>query len=163
MAQTKYSFGIQALIAAAVTIGIVVFVNLIAARGLVRYDLTADKRFSVSEPTQRILRGLRESVKVTAYLSEKMPVGFETLRRDLIDKFKEFAVLSNGNFEYRFVDPGNDEKMIQELANRGIRQLQGQVMQRDEFTVVNFFSSLEVSYFDKEPEVIPVVQNVDDL
>lgn len=162
MATSKVSFAAQALIAAVVVSAIIVLVNLIASRGLLRLDLTADQRFSVSEPTKRILADLRDSVKVTAYLSEELPTGLETLRRDLVDKFKEFAVHSGGNFEYEIVDPTGNEKLEEELAQRGINALRGQVLKRDKMEVMRFYSSLEISYLDKQPEIIPLIQRAEE-
>lgn len=164
MTANKTSFFVHAVIAAAVVIGIFIVLNLIMARGLFRLDITAEKRFSISAPTKRILSGLRDTIHVKAYVSKQLPTGMETLRRDLVDKFKELAVHAGGNFEYEFIDPMEfSESEQRELDSKGIQMLQGQQWSENEFKVINFYATLQVSLLDKNPEVIPLTQNPDAL
>ena len=50
-------------------LGIVVLVNIIGARHHWRHDFTESKRYSLSEQTMKILRGLDKPVRITAFIS----------------------------------------------------------------------------------------------
>ena len=43
----------------------------------IRVDLTEDRRFTLAEPTKKILRELDRDVQVDVYLDGEMPVGFQ--------------------------------------------------------------------------------------
>src|SRR5687767_13595258 len=73
-----------------------------------RFDLTAEKRYSLSDSTKKILGNLKDNMLVTVYLegNEKdMPVEFKRLRKATQEILREFRYYAKGNFEYRFVDP----------------------------------------------------------
>ena len=56
-------------------IGIAVFVNaIIAQRFDKRTDLTRDRLYSLSEPTQKILESLNIEIQITTFISEKIPL-----------------------------------------------------------------------------------------
>ncbi len=47
----------------------------------IRIDLTEDRRFTLAEPTRKILKELDRDVQVDVFLDGEMPVGFRKLRR----------------------------------------------------------------------------------
>lgn len=56
-------------------IGIAVFVNAIVAQRFdKRTDLTRDRLYSLSEPTQKILKSLNIEIQITTFISEKVPL-----------------------------------------------------------------------------------------
>ena len=56
-------------------IGIAVFVNAIVVKRFdKRADLTRDRLYSLSEPTQKILKSLNTEIQITTFISEKVPI-----------------------------------------------------------------------------------------
>ena len=63
-------FGTNLLIAAIAVLGIIALVEAISLRHSHRFDLTANKRYSLSPQSQQLLAQLPQSVKVTAFYQD---------------------------------------------------------------------------------------------
>ena len=75
----------------------IVLLNLVGQRFKFRADLTGDKRYTLSDATLNMLKGLLEPVTVTAYFTEKMPPELALIRQDFKDLLVEYAARGNGN------------------------------------------------------------------
>jgi gliding-associated putative ABC transporter substrate-binding component GldG len=71
-----------------------------------RTDLTAEKRYTVSEATRKMLQGLDGNVDVTVLLSGDLPAGFRKLAGSTGDLLEEFRDISGNKLSYRFEHPG---------------------------------------------------------
>ncbi|MBE0679443.1 MAG: gliding motility-associated ABC transporter substrate-binding protein GldG [Bacteroidales bacterium] len=92
----------------------------------IRVDLTEDRRFTLAEPTKKILRDLDREVKVDIFLDGEMPVGFRKLRRSASQYLDEFRVTSGRKVSYDFINPsGSSDRAEREnyhnlLISRGL-------------------------------------------
>ena len=73
--------------------------NYLGARHHQRWDVTAEKSFSLSEQTIQILKGLKEPVQVKLFFTPQA-MG----RAEAEDLIKEYAIRSN-KLSYEFIDP----------------------------------------------------------
>ncbi len=93
-----------------------------------RIDLTNDKRFTLSEPTVKMLKAIEADVFVKVYLTgTDLPGGFKRLETAIKQTLDEFQAISNNKINYRFIDIYKDikddnerEKLISNLAQKGI-------------------------------------------
>lgn len=91
-----------------------------------RIDMTEDRRFTLSDPTRKILRELKSDVHVNVYLDGDMPIGLKKLRRSTEQYLDEFRVLSRRKISYEFINPSEGsnieerEKLQNELINKGM-------------------------------------------
>lgn len=95
----------QAVIRLLVLAAILICVNIIAARFHKSFDLTSEKRFTLSDATKRMLKNLDEVVVIDVYLEGKFPAGFQRLSeatRERLQSFKEYA---GSKIVFRFIDP----------------------------------------------------------
>lgn len=92
-----------------------------------RFDLTAEKRYTLSASTQKLLRGLPGKVTIRIFLQGELPSGFKKLSvstRELLQEFRENAV---NNVEFRFEEIGEglegDAKVIflDSMARLGLK------------------------------------------
>jgi gliding motility-associatede transport system auxiliary component len=83
-------------------VAVLVLVNFLAGRHHIRYDSTANKIFSLSEQTIKVLGSLPRDVKVTAFYQEIGP-GRQKLE-DLLKEYRSHAPKLN----YAFVDPDSN-------------------------------------------------------
>ena len=90
-------------------IAALVVINILAGLYFFRFDLTEDKRFSLGEPTKKLLNSLEDDVEVRVYLSGDFPARFEKIEEAIKDKLKDFRQHTNVNFMYRFINPLNME------------------------------------------------------
>ena len=79
--------------------------NYLASFVSLRWDLTEDKRYTVSDATKRLLEGLDRDVNVTVYLAGDFPPGFERLETATRETLEEFKTYADGHLTYRFIDP----------------------------------------------------------
>jgi len=145
---------------AIVLFGIVVFFNaIVSSRGSVRLDMTQDHIFTVSPAAKNILSHLRVPVQVTFYVTDRaqMPTALKTLEQDVGDKLREFEVASKGMLTYKVLDPSADEELAERIIQKGIRPFQVQSIEKDEIGLKRVYSAMEVSYLDKDAEIIPQV------
>ncbi|MGN6490402.1 MAG: gliding motility-associated ABC transporter substrate-binding protein GldG [Agriterribacter sp.] len=103
-----------------------VIVNLLAARWHNRIDLTAEKRYTISEASRSVIRSLKEPVTITVFLEGDLPVGFKKLAGSTKDMLQEFKEIGGNNIQYYFRQPGegmNDSSkmiLIDSLQQLGI-------------------------------------------
>jgi ABC-type uncharacterized transport system involved in gliding motility auxiliary subunit len=92
-------FGTNLVIAVVAVLGIIAVVEAISLRHSHRFDLTANKRYSLSPQSQQLLAGLPRPVKATAFYQETQ-TGREAAR-DLLDQYAYYGQ----QFTYEFIDP----------------------------------------------------------
>lgn len=92
----------------------------------IRVDLTEDRRFTLAEPTRKILKELDREVQVDVFLDGEMPVGFRKLRRSAAQYLDEFRINSGRKISYDFINPsGSSDRAEREnyhnlLMSRGL-------------------------------------------
>src|SRR5438552_1265622 len=87
--------GILLLIIAAILIA----VNALSAFGVyVRKDMTKNERFQLSKGSSNLLRSMKQSMTVDAYVTRGLPK-LDAFVRDLRDLLQEYKDASGGKFE----------------------------------------------------------------
>ena len=71
-----------------------------------RLDLTAEKRYTLSEPTKKLLASLEDKVDITVFLDGEMPAGFKKLAGSTGDMLSSFKGIAENNLSFRFSRPG---------------------------------------------------------
>jgi ABC-2 type transport system permease protein len=80
-------------------------VNWIASLLPIRFDFTAEKRYTLSPATQKLARSLQEPIVIEVFLKGEFPSGFRKLANSTRD-FLELLKDQNGrNIQFRFVSP----------------------------------------------------------
>ncbi len=92
------------IIAFLVTVVIVVLVNVIGSYVFTRFDLTSEKRYTLSPTTKEILNDLNDYVYFKVYLEGDFPAGFKKLRRETKEMLDEFRAYSKF-IDYEFINP----------------------------------------------------------
>lgn len=123
-----------------------------------RFDLTAERLYTVTPATKRVLERLQVPIQVTYYVSsrDKLPTLMKDISRDVGDILSELAVLSP-KFAYRIVDPAADPDGISNLERKGIVPFSAQTIEQDALDIKRVYSALSLAYLDKTEEVIPQV------
>ncbi len=115
---------------------IIILVNILGSFVFTRFDLTAEKRYSLSPSTKELLRDIDDIVFFRVYLEGDFPAGFKRLRnatREMLDEFRAY----NKNIQYEFVNPSasdNPEERAavqQLLVEKGLQPTQLQMNTKD--------------------------------
>ncbi|HLO44767.1 MAG TPA: gliding motility-associated ABC transporter substrate-binding protein GldG [Leadbetterella sp.] len=105
----------------------IIALNIIGFWVYFRADLTADKRYSISESSKNLLSTLPNQVVIKVYLDgEDLPGGFERLKRAVKETLVEFKYFGEDNIDYQFINPynGSEEernKLFKELVEKGMQ------------------------------------------
>ena len=83
---------------------LIVVINVIGSFVFTRFDLTAEKRYTLSETTKDALRQLDDYVYFKVYLEGDFPPGFKKLRRETKEMLDEFRAYSK-YIDYEFINP----------------------------------------------------------
>ena len=101
---------------------IILLVNYISSFVFERFDLTSEKRYSLTEPTKKIIKQLDDNVFFKVYLEGDFPAGFKRLRSETLEMLNEFRAYSSGaHIEYEFINPS--ESADEEIRNNIYREL----------------------------------------
>lgn len=103
------------LVSFLITLVLIVVINVIGSFVFTRFDLTAEKRYTLSETTKETLRQLDDYVYFKVYLEGDFPAGFKKLRRETKEMLDEFRAYSK-YIDYEFINPseGSDRNEIEE-------------------------------------------------
>jgi len=133
-------------------IGIAIGLNVIGNHFYSYLDLTEEKRYTLTEPTENLLKGLDDVVHVNVFLEGEFPAGFKRLQkatREILDDFRSIS----GYIEYEFEDPipntlSVDEKnsRIKQLRNDGLRAKNLNIRDGKEQKNIRFYPYAVLNY-----------------
>ena len=99
----------QAVLRLLLLVAILVALNVLASRFHKSFDLTKEKRFTLTESTKRMLSDLDDVVVVDVFLEGKFPAGFQRLREATRERLQSFKDYAGRRLGYRFEDPLKDK------------------------------------------------------
>ena len=154
----------QSLINLGLFLGILLFLNVIGNFFFTHIDLTEEKRFTLTEPTKKLLKSLDDPVFVRVLLEGEFPAGFKRLQNSTKEILDDFRSVS-GYIEYEFEDPNsgpvdeiNERRKV--LSDQGIRPVNLRLKDTDGTSEKLIYPYALVTYKNKtypisllEPEV----------
>jgi gliding motility-associatede transport system auxiliary component len=102
-ARRSARYGLNTAITVLIVLGIIGLVEAVSARHSGRFDLTENKRHSLSPQTIQMLRGLKADVNAVGFFRSDQPN-----RRGAEDLLKQYARYGNGKFTWKVVDPDRE-------------------------------------------------------
>lgn len=134
---------------------IVILLNVISYYVFTRFDLTAEKRYTLSDQTKDMLRNLDEIVYFQVYLDGEFPAGFKRLKRETKEMLDQFRAYSD-NVQYEFINPSESadaaerNAVYQRLIERGLNPTDLQVKTNDGSSQQIIFPGAIVSHKNEE-------------
>ena len=143
---------------------VVVLVNVAGLTLFFRMDLTANKIYSISEASKKVVATLSEPLTVNVFFTKNLPAPYNNTERYLQDLLQEYAIFANKFFNFRFYNVSADEGEIadetqanQKLANNyGIHPIQIQAVEKDEVKFQRAYMGLVMIHGDLI-ETIPTI------
>lgn len=138
-----------------VVIVILIIVNVISSNVFTRFDLTGEKRYTLSDATKNLLKEVDDIVYFRVFLDGEFPAGFKRLKREtkeLLDEFRAY----NKNIEYQFINPSASENpqdnndTYQLLMEQGLNPTNLQVKTKGGMEQQMIFPGALVTYRNKE-------------
>ena len=155
----KHSNKLRDILQLAIALGILILVNFIGSLAFERFDLTTEKRYSLTEASKDLVRELDDIIFIRVYLEGDLPAGFRRLQDETKQILDEFRAYSNGNIEYEFINPSAepDEKtrneVYQNLVEQGLQWTDLNVRTEDGSSNKIIWPGAIFSYRDRETPV----------
>ncbi|MBL4658123.1 MAG: gliding motility-associated ABC transporter substrate-binding protein GldG, partial [Flavobacteriales bacterium] len=137
-------------------LAIIILINVIGSFKFARFDLTSEKRYTLSPATKALISNLDDIVYVRVFLEGDFPAGFKRLQRSTKEMLDEMRAYADGNLEYEFINPseGTDLKTkratYQELVKQGLQPTMLEVNEQDGTTQKTIFPGALLSYHERE-------------
>ncbi len=107
-------------------VAILILLNFVCSFIFKRFDLTSEKRYTLSPSTRKLLTNVKDVIYIKVYLQGDFNPSFTRLKNETKEILDEFRAYSNNNLEYEFINPSEntnkDEvaKLEKELYDKGI-------------------------------------------
>jgi ABC-2 type transport system permease protein len=139
-------------------LAIIIALNLLGSVRFARFDLTSEKRYTLTQGTRDMLRNIDDIVYFRIYLEGNLPPGFRRLRnqtREMLDEFRAYS----DYIQYEFVNPARaaEGEQVQEMYNmlmrKGLQPTQVQIRADDATSQQVIFPGAMVMYRGREVPV----------
>ncbi|WP_310377677.1 gliding motility-associated ABC transporter substrate-binding protein GldG [Flavobacterium sp.] len=144
-----------------ITIIILLIINGLGNQFFHRFDLTKDKRYTLSTTSLNIIKQIENPLSIKIYLEGDLPAEFKRLQsetRDLLEEFQAF----NKNIIFEFINPleNEDQSMdhIKELYRKGLTPINITVDDKGKQSQAMTFPWAIAVYNNKEV-TIPLLKN----
>lgn len=144
-----------------IIIAILLLVNLISSSYFHRFDLTKDKRYTLSPTSLNIIKQVQNPLAIKIYLQGDLPAEFKRLQSETQQLLEEFQAY-NKNIVFEFVNPleNEDESMdnIKQLYSKGLTPINITVDDKGKQSQAMVFPWAIAVYNNKEVN-IPLLKN----
>ena len=154
----KNSKRTSAFLAFGISLVVIFLLNFLGQLFFERFDLTSEKRYSISDATKSLLAEVDDVVFARVYLDGELPPDYRKLQtavKEMLDEFRAY----NSKIQYEFSDPsaGDDEeeriKRYRKLTEEGLQYTNIRIQEAGEFSEKVLFPGAIIAYGEKE---IPV-------
>ncbi len=138
---------------------ILLCVNVLASYFHKGLDLTHEKRFTLSDPTKKILHNMQEVAVVDVYLKGKFPAELQRMQEAVRERLRSFKDIAGNKIIFRFTDPfeGKTDKeqkqIVHDLEQKGVRAMELNTQDEEEYSMKVFFPYALVQYNGNEMPV----------
>ncbi|MFH4965536.1 gliding motility-associated ABC transporter substrate-binding protein GldG [Gaetbulibacter sp. M235] len=145
-----------------ILIVVLIAINYLNSFVFKRFDLTHDKRYTLSEASLDVIKDVNSPIVIDVFLEgNDFPSEFKRLQRETKQLLEEFSA-NNSNIIFHFINPLEDEttreRNIQQLSQRGLTPMQLSVQENGKSTKEVIFPWALASYND-ETVTISLVKN----
>lgn len=143
------------LLSFAITLIIIIVVNIIGSFLYTRFDLTSEKRYTLSDTSKEILKNLDDYVYFRVYLEGEFPAGFKKLRKETKEMLDEFRAYTKF-IDYEFINPSESDDAAERnetyklLYQSGLNPTELSIQSKDGAQQIVIWPCALVSYQEKE-------------
>lgn len=145
-----------------IILAIVVVANVVGSSLFHRFDLTKDKRYTLSPTSLNIIKQVQNPLSIKVYMQGDLPPEFKRLQQETKQLLEEFQAYNN-NIVFEFVDPLENEDAsmdnIKELYRKGLTPINITVDDKGKQSQAMVFPWAIAVYDNKEVN-IPLLKNI---
>ena len=156
-------------------IGIIMMVLLISTQLYLRFDLSANKNFSLGKYSRETVAELKGKMVVKVYATKELPPEFAAAKRYMQDLLAEYKRASKGKFNYEFIRYKDAAELARLAQENHLQTFPVQIYENESlvmkdvilglvfesqgrFDIMNLYPGLEPTM---EYEITKVIQKVD--
>jgi len=124
-------------------------INFISSTIYKRFDLTEDKRYTLSTETKLIVENIKDIITIKVYLQGDFPAEFKRLQIETKQHLEELKAL-NKNIRFKFINPS---EIAEKLINKGLEPSRLQVQENGKLSEIIIFPWATVSSKNKTENV----------
>lgn len=128
--------------------GCLILVTLLTTHFVVRFDWTAENRYTLSPASKQIVADLDDPITVTAYFTDNLPGRLQQVKQRFRSLLTEFRAASGGSIEYTFVNPNATSDAERAARQAGIRPVTVDVRQQDQVSQKRAYLGATFQYGD---------------
>lgn len=121
-----------------------------------RFDVTQDKRYTLSETTKKIIDGVDSPMLIDVFLEGNFPADFKKLQSETRQLLEEFSAY-NSNISFQFVNPiekeGERVEVMKKFFEKGLTPINVTVEEKGKQTQEVVFPWALANYGDKGAKV----------
>lgn len=140
----------------------IILLNIASTTMFFRIDLTENRSYSLSKSSQALVGNLEEPLTIKVFLSENLPVPYNTLERDIRDILGEYQLKANKHFNYTIDLIKKDEEPSVSPETYGITEVTIRSIEQDEMKAVSAYIGMTFIHGDLT-ETIPAIQYNENL
>ena len=124
-----------------------------------RWDLTEEKRYTISDQSIQLLQRLTGPLTVESYISGELPSNFRRFEKALADILDQLSIYSGGNLQYKFIDPSvatsaqSRNQYYRSLIDQGLQPTNLTYTKNGERSEKLIFPGVIISYNGKQVPV----------
>lgn len=145
-----------------IILAVVLLLNAIGSSFFHRFDLTQDKRYTLSPTSLNIIKQVQNPLYIKVYMQGDLPAEFKRLQLETKQLLEEFQAY-NSNIVFEFVDPLENEDAsmdnIKELYRKGLTPINITVDDKGKQSQAMVFPWAIAIYDNKEVN-IPLLKNI---
>ena len=145
-----------------ITLAVILLLNIIGSSFFHRFDLTQDKRYTLSLTSLNIIKQVQNPLYIKIYMQGDLPAEFKRLQQETKQLLEEFQAY-NSNIVFEFVDPLENEDAsmdnIKELYRKGLTPINITVDDKGKQSQAMVFPWAIAIYDNKEVN-IPLLKNI---
>lgn len=146
----------------AIIIAVLLLLNIIGSSLFHRFDLTSDKRYTLSATSLNIIKQVENPLYIKVYMQGNLPAEFKRLQQETRQLLEEFQAY-NKNIIFEFINPleNKDESMdqIKDLYRKGLTPVNITVDDKGKQSQEMVFPWAIAVYNNKEVN-IPLLKNI---
>lgn len=150
----------QTLFVLFVSILLVILINVAASFIFKRFDLTTEKRYTLSDATIELLKNLNDVAYFKIYLEgDNLDANYMRLRNETKEMLDEFRALAGDNIQYEFINPSESSDKNERyetyrlLSKKGLMPATVSENEKDAVSQKILFPGAILTYQERETPV----------
>lgn len=151
--QHKRGYRQQSLIELTLLIIVIVIANILSSQYYKKFDLTKEKRFTLSSTTEALVKRVDDRMFFRVYLEgDNLSSKFKRLRTATLDMLMELREMSGNKIDFEFVDVFKDKddkeksEIIKQLSQKGVMYYNDMELETNQQKRNLILPSAEVTY-----------------